>query len=360
VRVAGSYDESSRASQARSPEVRWGFPAQPGTLVQQPGPVQFGTPERFAPPPVPVRRALPFRVVGLVTSDARAAGLPRWWAWWMFWVPLLGSVVVGGLRLDWPVYLWLLKEDHPVEWAQFGVMLFSTLVLAAVLGSALRRRDVPVVLLAGLMFLAFLFTTGEEISWGQRVLGLATPQSLAGMNGQDELNVHDIRVGIPVESVINFSEMLFAVLAAVLPWLVRVPASDGVFAGRTAWLRARWLRLACPPPYAAAGFLLMAGYRFARFFLLPPSVEQSATVVVLKQWMEAGFYLSLTAMVVSLVGRLRQSQRQRRRHRQSRHPDRAATGGGTLRPLLPYAVLAAVTTVVFAVLTIHSGIAPGN
>ena len=330
MRVAGSYDASSLA------------------------------PGRLPPPPVAARRALPFRVVGLITSDARADGLPRWWAWWIFWVPLLGSVVVGGLRLDWPVYVWLLKEDHPVEWAQFGVMLFSTLVLAGVVRSAVRRRDVPVALLAGLMFVAFLFTTGEEISWGQRVLGLVTPQSLAGVNGQDELNVHDIRVGIPVESMINFSEMLFAILVTVLPWVVRAPAPAGAFARRTAWIRPRWLLLVCPPLHAGTGFALMAGYRFARFFLLPPSVEQSATVVVLKQWMEMGFYLSLTAMVVSLVGGLRRSQRQRRRHRQSRHPERAATGGGTLRPLLPHAVLAAVTTVVFALLTIRSGIAPGN
>jgi hypothetical protein len=42
---------------------------------------------------------------------------------------------------------------------------------------------------AALFFAAF----GEEISWGQRILGLATPEALGGINVQNELNIHNIR-----------------------------------------------------------------------------------------------------------------------------------------------------------------------
>ena len=40
---------------------------------------------------------------------------------------------------------------------------------------------------------ALLFVAGEEISWGQRILGFATPDALAALNRQDEFNVHNIR-----------------------------------------------------------------------------------------------------------------------------------------------------------------------
>ena len=50
------------------------------------------------------------------------------------------------------------------------------------------RRNVFFGLLAVIMFISF----GEEISWGQRVLGFETPQFLAGLNAQNETNLHNI------------------------------------------------------------------------------------------------------------------------------------------------------------------------
>lgn len=45
----------------------------------------------------------------------------------------------------------------------------------------------------GLAFL-FFFGAGEEISWGQRIFHVATPQALAKENVQDELNVHNLAI----------------------------------------------------------------------------------------------------------------------------------------------------------------------
>ena len=42
--------------------------------------------------------------------------------------------------------------------------------------------------------LLFFFGAGEEISWGQRIFGIQTPQSLAQVNKQDELNLHNLTV----------------------------------------------------------------------------------------------------------------------------------------------------------------------
>jgi hypothetical protein len=38
------------------------------------------------------------------------------------------------------------------------------------------------------------FAAGEELSWGQRIFGLKTPESLAAANEQGELNLHNLRV----------------------------------------------------------------------------------------------------------------------------------------------------------------------
>lgn len=43
-----------------------------------------------------------------------------------------------------------------------------------------------------LLGLAFLFGAAEEISWGQRILGLETPDILKKVNAQQELNFHNL------------------------------------------------------------------------------------------------------------------------------------------------------------------------
>jgi hypothetical protein len=44
----------------------------------------------------------------------------------------------------------------------------------------------------GLLALLFLISCGEEISWGQRIFGWSTPESLMEMNAQQETNFHNL------------------------------------------------------------------------------------------------------------------------------------------------------------------------
>jgi hypothetical protein len=44
-----------------------------------------------------------------------------------------------------------------------------------------------------LLGLIFLFCLGEEISWGQRIFNLSTPESLKEINNQSETNLHNIK-----------------------------------------------------------------------------------------------------------------------------------------------------------------------
>lgn len=85
----------------------------------------------------------------------------------------------------------LASEDGPIEAAQAAVLL-GCAILSACIAVGLHRRNLTVlsVMYWGLAAGCF-WTVGEEISWGQRLLGLATPEWLAH-NQQGESNLHNL------------------------------------------------------------------------------------------------------------------------------------------------------------------------
>jgi hypothetical protein len=113
------------------------------------------------------------------------------------WAALLLIVVSLYLALlvDDPAATWLMREEHPVE--MLGALsLLAASVGCLVLWHRVRRDDVRWPRLRRLSLLAlaalFFFGFGEEISWGERILGFAPPQSLADINRQDEANLHNL------------------------------------------------------------------------------------------------------------------------------------------------------------------------
>jgi hypothetical protein len=96
------------------------------------------------------------------------------------------------------------QEDLPLEWASALLLVVG----AALVGlHALRHRRDPVALaLAGGFCLVLVVIGMEEISWGQRIFGFATPDALAEMNWQAEFNFHNVQT--------DLSETLYYVGAA--------------------------------------------------------------------------------------------------------------------------------------------------
>jgi hypothetical protein len=100
------------------------------------------------------------------------------------------------LQLHHPViYVLLLAEDSWGENATFaGYTLTAFLVgRLAVQPGPRHQRVIWAVIAAIAAFIAF-----EEISWGQRIFGLSTPELLLEINDQGELNFHNIE-GFPDE-----------------------------------------------------------------------------------------------------------------------------------------------------------------
>jgi hypothetical protein len=107
---------------------------------------------------------------------------------------------------------WLLEEERPLEGV--GVLgLLAASVFALLLWTSERRTGGPRWRTWACLGLAIVFFVGfgEEISWGQRILGIETPESLEGINDQGETNLHNLSTGKA-----NFLFQLFWLVMGVL------------------------------------------------------------------------------------------------------------------------------------------------
>ena len=105
-------------------------------------------------------------------------------------------VLYTTFHLSWVVYPgWVWREDGLFEYLTVGILVVASVCMFA---SARRVGDRhgrwPRVVLLGFGVLLFLAAM-EEISWGQRILGIETPEPLKAVNAQDEINVHNLFVG---------------------------------------------------------------------------------------------------------------------------------------------------------------------
>jgi len=154
------------------------------------------------------------------------------------WAATLGVGAVG-LALaapEWVPRMWS-REDGPIEYATFACFAVGS-ILAFVTAARLRPAR-PHVLAAAALGLVLLVAAGEEISWGQRLLDLETPDALVDGNRQDELNLHNID-GLQHKAVI--AQLGVAVAGLVLAWRVARPwARAGLpfFAGYLAYRAGR-------------------------------------------------------------------------------------------------------------------------
>lgn len=116
----------------------------------------------------------------------------------------------------------LTKEDGLVEDLQAVGYFGASVGFAAAGARRLHRRDalaaiVWIFLLAALCFIA----GGEEISWGQRIFGIATPAELSQANLQHETNFHNLRAVKGYQSLVLVSTLLL--LFVILPLANRGP-----------------------------------------------------------------------------------------------------------------------------------------
>jgi len=89
--------------------------------------------------------------------------------------------------------LWMLREDGPIE-DLTAAFLFVGGLTSLRLALALRTREErPFVSWFYMTFaLGVLLVAMEEIAWGQRLLGLQTPEWIRSINAQGETTLHNV------------------------------------------------------------------------------------------------------------------------------------------------------------------------
>ena len=107
--------------------------------------------------------------------------------------PLLFMLCLAAINLRRPgVYRWLVIEDGLVEWATVVVYVIAALLGIRLCRRLSARRSYAWVVYYAVMSLAFVFIAGEEISWGQRIFGVATPEYFRQRNVQSEIGFHNM------------------------------------------------------------------------------------------------------------------------------------------------------------------------
>lgn len=120
----------------------------------------------------------------------------------------------------------MLPEDHYFENVGSLALFITSLLFFYGFWVARKSLDkswaslVKKLVYVGLALL-FFFGAGEEISWGQRILGIQTPEALTQINKQDELNVHNLTVMensdfFTADRLFDIFWFLFGVLIPVL------------------------------------------------------------------------------------------------------------------------------------------------
>jgi hypothetical protein len=120
----------------------------------------------------------------------------------------------------------------------------------------------------------FFFGAGEEISWGQRIFGFKTPEPLAQVNKQDELNLHNLSIFensklFTADRMFDAFWLLFVVLIPAVALLV--PAFKR-FAGKF-----------IPIVYWGFGLLFLYNYLWAKAAKLIYETAYAFNSITLKQ-----------------------------------------------------------------------------
>ncbi len=127
--------------------------------------------------------------------------IPKVWSGWdLAFVGWMCFCALAPLALGIKIRL---NEDGFLEWVTFWAAGVATLIVAFV---AIRARSIILAVVAA----ALCFFAGEEISWGQRVFGFVTPETLSSLNHQQETNLHNLI------RVLSFGYLIFFTLTAFI------------------------------------------------------------------------------------------------------------------------------------------------
>jgi hypothetical protein len=120
---------------------------------------------------------------------------------------------------DRELYVRLTLEDHAIEWLTVAVLLLT----APLAFLAARRTGRGFYVLLGI---AALLVAVEEVSWGQRLLGIESPDFFLRHSDQREINVHNVVqrwTGVTMKIMGGVALGLYGIALPLLDRIGRLP-----------------------------------------------------------------------------------------------------------------------------------------
>ena len=217
---------------------------------------------------------------------------------------LLFILIAGGYLLlarHFPyLYIVATYEDLIGEWAQ--VYFFAAAMVLAGIHAARVRRYRPFYLL---LALACFYVVGEEISWGQRIFDIETPEFFRRHNLQKETNLHNLFTG-PISTGIK-SVLEWAISAGLVIFGLLYPLALRLRLRFALWLDK--IGLPAAPLYLFPFFLLSAWLELGPFHFNEAEVAEilipfALGVMALHSLFSDGQTASQPAPSASFAGRL--------------------------------------------------------
>ncbi|MES2663769.1 MAG: hypothetical protein V4629_10765 [Pseudomonadota bacterium] len=110
----------------------------------------------------------------------------------LVFIALIASVVLSYTHPIWFKERWVV-EDGPTEWTTVAWLLGCSLICIQRFKQTLPRTAARRIYFVMVLF--FIFGAGEEVSWGQRILGIESNEFFETHNAQTETNLHNLVVG---------------------------------------------------------------------------------------------------------------------------------------------------------------------
>jgi hypothetical protein len=136
-------------------------------------------------------------------------------------VVILGICAYGLVLLHWDkqAFLVWIREDGFVEWLTVAELVIMS-VFSFSMSRAFSRSGQRTAAERVWLFMGFLFLFGalEEISWGQRILGIESPQWFLKHNKQGETNIHNLLI-----YGVNINKLVFGKILTILIALYLLP-----------------------------------------------------------------------------------------------------------------------------------------
>lgn len=144
------------------------------------------------------------------------------------------------------------QEDGIAEWLTVAGLLSASVVCLLRFIKLFKKKSKWFLFVTFCIGLFLFFAAGEEVSWGQRIFGIQTPEYFEKNNSQQELNLHNLVVGGVKMNKLIFS---FILVGALCIFLVIIPL---LYQKNNAIKRIiNASAIPVPRPYQVIGFLLV-------------------------------------------------------------------------------------------------------